>query len=439
MPTIYFHSLGCKVNQIESDSLASLFQSEGYTIASNPKKANVIVVGSCTVTAMGDSKLRATLRKYRRDNTTAILVLMGCYPQAFPEEAIALEEVDILLGTRELSKLPSFLHDFSLYGERQIHLYKHSVSEKFEHLPQGVNPHRTRGFLKIQDGCNRFCSYCIIPYARGRSRSANMQHILTQAQTLVDSGVRETVLSGINLACYRGEKGEHIGDVVQAIYALGMPRIRLGSLEPEGFSDDVLAQLSRCEGFCPQFHIALQSGSERILRAMHRHTTLADYFALVTRLRDCFGERVNFTTDMMVGFPDERDVDFADSLATAEAVGFSHIHVFRYSPRPGTPAADHPNQISENQKRIRADALNRLSDTLGYRFRLGLVGSVVEVLFERRRRPDCETGLSREGLRIEIMVDPDSPPLRGTCYLVKILMAPEERPILFGKILSKIP
>lgn len=386
----YFYTLGCKVNQYETQCLRQLMEDDGYLTAEfsvgQPDIGQaVLVINSCTVTGESDRKLRQLLRRCRREHPQAVLVLTGCMPQAFPTVAESLPEPDIVLGNATRRMLPQAVRHFLQTGTRVVDIPSHG--KEFEPLSIRHFDNRTRAFLKIEDGCNRFCSYCIIPYARGRVRSKPLNELKHEVECLAAQGYKEVVLVGINLTAYGQDTGLSICDAVGTACAVeGICRVRLGSIEPDHVTDEVIHRLSACDKLCPQFHLALQSGCDATLKRMNRRYTTADYRALCTTLREVF-PRVALTTDIMVGFPGETEEEFRQSLSFVEEIGFSRIHCFAYSKRAGTPAAKAPNQVPHAEKLRR----NRLMIETGQRcaqaYAQTLVGTQAEVLCETVR-PD---------------------------------------------------
>ena len=427
---VHFRTLGCKVNAVETDSMAALLLSHGYTVTDLPEEAQVIVINSCTVTASGDARMKGLLRKLRAAAPGAVIVLTGCYVQAFPKEAAAFTEADILLGTKHRAALPELLAAYFAHPARILSAEAHKRGDAFESLPQGTNALHTRAFLKIQDGCDRFCTYCIIPYARGYSRSRSTQELRREADSLRSSGYQELVLCGINLACWGAETGQDLADAAAICASAGFPRLRLGSLEPDGLTDGVLERLARIEALCPQFHISVQSGCDRTLAAMHRHYTCAEYRQLLTAIRTLFpGAAV--TTDIMVGFPGETEEDFVETMQFAKEMAFAQMHVFRYSPRPGTPAAASPHQISEAVKKERADRLGALARQMQADFLQSCVGTTLSVLFERERGQGFHTGHA-ENYAAVCVPDTDGRDLRG--IIRSVFITRTENGKLYGEI-----
>ena len=383
---IWFHTLGCKVNQYETQAMMTLMRAEGFEVGELVSDAtvdhDVIVVNSCTVTGESDRKLRQLLRRYRRNYPNAILVLTGCMPQAFPKQAENLQEADIVLGNDSRRQLSHHLRQYWSNGQRIVSIGEHS--KQFEPLSIDEFEGRTRAFLKIEDGCNRFCTYCIIPYARGRVRSKTPDDLRAEVATLAQNGYREIVLVGINLTAYGHDLGLSICDAVDAACSHdGILRVRLGSLEPDMMTDEVIARLAAQPKLCPQFHLSLQSGCDDTLKRMHRRYTTKEYAAVCDKLRAAFPDCA-LTTDVMVGFPGEDEQEFEQSLAFVRSIAFAQAHVFAYSRRPGTPADKAPDQV---ENRIKAERSRRMIDSCEQdrlQFMQSYVGKSVEVLLETK-------------------------------------------------------
>lgn len=376
-------TLGCKVNQYESEAMLSQLCKAGCTPCPKGEQADVVLLNSCTVTAASDQKVRQTLHKARREHPGAVIVLTGCMPQAFPEESESLSDADIVLGNSNRSSLLQHIMTYLSTRQRIIDIVPHEKNEGFEQLEISEFHDRTRAFLKIQDGCNRFCAYCIIPYARGRVRSKPLNDIRREVQGLADHGFQEVVLTGINLSCYGQEMDLHLCDAVEAACAVeGIRRVRLGSLEPEQLSRPVIDRLSKQEKLCPQFHLSLQSGCDETLRRMNRHYTTAEYREIVENLRNTF-QNCAITTDIMVGFPGETEAEFQENLSFAKEIGFARVHVFAYSRRPGTKANDAPNQLTNKVKSARSKAMSAVTSETQKAFLETQVGTVQSVLVER--------------------------------------------------------
>ncbi len=340
---VCFITLGCKVNSYESDLMQNQFAAAGYLCFDREDKgreaADIYVINSCTVTAMGDKKTRQLLHRCRRENPDAIIALTGCFVQAFPEKAKALTDWNILCGNTERKILLSLVEQYRVTKENIVRIDEHRKGETFEPMQVKSHAHHTRAFVKIQDGCNRFCSYCIIPYARGRVRSKSIGDLVGEVTALTLSGYREIVLVGINLSSYGQDLGLGLIDAIEACCGVpGVGRIRLGSLEPELLTHEDLTRMAAQKQFCPQFHLALQSGSDGVLKRMNRHYDKKEYKRIVDDIRDCF-QNASITTDIMTGFPGETEEEHIESMAFAKEIALSQMHVFEYSPREGTPAA----------------------------------------------------------------------------------------------------
>ncbi len=393
----YFHTLGCKVNQYETQAMMALMRRHGYDTAvyheSSVVEPAVIVVNSCTVTGESDRKLRQLLRRLRRLHENSVIVLTGCMPQAFPDEAAALSAADIVLGNAQRAALPSAVAAFLGSGERVAAVTPHTA--QYEPLCIEDFEERTRAFVKIEDGCDRFCTYCIIPYARGRVRSRSLTELTAELETLVEKGYREAVLVGINLTSFGKDTGQTLADAVEAAAAVeGIERIRLGSLEPDHMTDALIARLARVDKLCEQFHVALQSGCDATLKRMNRHYTTAEYEAVCQKLLAAFPSGT-LTTDIMVGFPGETAEDFEASLAFAQKMRFSKAHVFPYSRRAGTIAAKRPDQIGNAEKTDRAHRMTEAMEAVRREILAAAVGTTQAVLCETRTEDGAALGYTR--------------------------------------------
>lgn len=420
---VKFITLGCKVNQVESEAMREALLAGGFQEAAEGQTADVVVVNSCTVTAVSDQKARQALRREKKRNPGAVAVLTGCWPQAFPQEAEDFLEADIVLGTtRRAALLPKILEYLST-KQRIVDIAPHEKGEKFEKLTISAMHGRTRAFLKIEDGCDRFCSYCIIPYARGRVRSKPLEDIKTEAALLGDHGYREVVLTGINLPAYGKDLGLHLCNAVEAACAApGIARVRLGSLEPEQLTPEVIARMAKQEKLCPQFHLSLQSGCDATLKRMNRHYTTAEYRQIVHNLRQAF-PNCAITTDIMVGFAGETEEEFAASLAFAKEIAFAKVHVFAYSRRPGTRAYDMPGQVTNKVKEERSRQMIAATLATQRDFFAAQVGRVEEVLFEQEREKNVYEGYTRNYTPVRAA---SAIPLQGQVLPVEITQALED-------------
>lgn len=433
MYKVYFITFGCKVSQYETECIRNCFMKENFVSAEKESNADVFVVNSCTVTGSGDSKSLYAVRKLRRSYPNSVIVLTGCLPQASPEIADKCTEADIITGTKEREKLPGLVIQIIESRSHIIDIPEYTSGDVFEDISNHGISDKTRAFLKIQDGCNCFCSYCIIPYARGRCRSKPMDSLIREAKSLAESGHREIVLVGINLAFYGKEYGLRLVDTVEECCKIdGIERVRLGSLEPEMISDDDLIRLSHLPKFCPQFHLSLQSGSEHTLHRMNRKYTPDEYYALVEKIRRVFPE-VAFTTDVMVGFPQETEEEFVESMTFVEKVGFTKIHVFQYSVRKGTPA-EKMIQIPKNIKAERADRMKALGEKLQRKYMQSLVGKTVPVLFELENSAEFHQGHAPDYTLIKILRENLKKSLRNQIFYVIIEESHDD--YCLGKILG---
>ncbi len=387
---IAVYTLGCKVNQYESNWLSEKLADRGYTVVPYNENADVYVVNSCTVTAESDRKTRQAVRKFKRAHPESIVVLTGCMPQAFPDDAAALGEADIVTGNRSNAEIPELIDEFLHKRERIVQINQHKTGDRFADCVIHKFSGRTRAIVKIEDGCNRFCSYCVIPYSRGRVRSKPLPELTDELNLLKENGFSEVVLVGINLSAYGTDCGRNICDAVELACSLGFQRVRLGSLEPDHITDGVIERLAALPAFCPQFHISLQSGCDKTLKAMNRHYSSAEYAELCAKLRSSFKD-TTITTDIMTGFPGETDEDFRTTCEFAVKIGFEKVHVFPYSPREGTRAAK-MEQLPRPVREQRARELIRITDAVRENFLKNQAGKTVSVLFETRAKDGGSEG-----------------------------------------------
>lgn len=377
-------TFGCKVNQYESEYIRELLDHDGHEQVDKLEDADIIIVNSCTVTAQSDQKIRQALHKARRSNPSAIIVLTGCMAQAFPKRSYEFPEVDIMVGNKEKGCIPALIEQFIKNRQKILKVMEFKNDEAFEKMQIHNFEGRTRAFLKIQDGCNRFCSYCIIPYARGRVRSKALEDIKTEVQNLAQSGYKEIVLVGINLSAYGTDTGKTLYDAIEVVNSVpGVERIRLGSLEPEQMDESELKRLSSIGKLCPQFHLSLQSGCNETLKRMNRHYNSDDYYDIVANIRKYFNNPA-ITTDVMVGFAGETDEEFEKSLEFVNKVGFAKVHVFSYSIRPGTRAASFKGRVTNKEKHKRSQRMIDVVEKSRKEFLKTQVGKVYKVLFETK-------------------------------------------------------
>ena len=420
---VKFVTLGCKVNQVESEAMREALLAAGFQEAAGGETADVVVVNSCTVTATSDQKARQALRREKKRNPGAVAVLTGCWPQAFPQEAQEFLEADVVLGTARRGDLVPRLLEYLSTKQRVVDIAPHQKGEKFEKLTISAMHGRTRAFVKIEDGCDRFCSYCIIPYARGRVRSKPLEDIREEAARLGEAGYKEVVLTGINLPAYGKDLGGDLCDAVEAACAApGILRVRLGSLEPEQLTPPVIARLAAQEKLCPQFHLSLQSGCDDTLRRMNRHYTTAEYRQIVGDLRKAF-PNCAVTTDIMVGFAGETEEEFGESLAFAKEIAFAKVHVFAYSRRPGTRAYDMPGQVPNREKERRSREMIAATLETQRAFFAAQTGRVEEVLFEQERDRNVYEGYTRNYTPVRVA---SAASLQGQIRQVRLTQALED-------------
>ena len=348
-------TLGCKLNFCESAAIEKSFAENGFAMTES--KANVYIINSCAVTSTAVAKARHAISRCKRENPNSVTVLCGCFPQSYPEEAGLKFGADIVTGNADKTKLPALVKEFLKTRVKSVKVS--SLSREYDINGAVPDEDRTRAFIKIEDGCDRFCSYCIIPKARGRVRSLPLQNITEQAAQCVESGHHEIVLTGINLGCYGQDLGLTLSDAVKAVADSGVERIRLSSLEPEMMTDDEIAALHGVDSLCPHFHLSLQSGSDTVLKRMKRKYDKEQYKHVADKLRETF-PNCSLTTDIIVGFPGETDDEFIESVDFIREIGFAKIHVFPYSLRKGTIAAEmeqvHPNVRSDRVQMMTAAA-----------------------------------------------------------------------------------
>lgn len=386
---VAFYTLGCKVNQYETQAMAELLASHGYDICEENGAADVYVINSCTVTAESDRKTRQAVRRFKRNHPDSVVVLTGCLPQAFPEQAEALYQADIVLGNKNNAALPRLLNEYFISGSRVVCVEPHEQGEKCSSMAVSGFRERTRAVVKIEDGCNRFCSYCIIPYARGRVRSKPPEELKKELLSIESRGFAEVVLVGINLSAYGTDINKNLCDAVSLACSFEkISRVRLGSLEPDHITEEFISRLSKEKKLCPQFHISLQSGCNKTLERMNRRYSANDYRKLCGLLRSSFPD-ATLTTDVMVGFPGETDEDFLESLEFVREIGFERIHVFPYSPRAGTKAAEFKDQIPRQEKEKRSRIMIAAAEELQSKFLISQTGKTVEILVEEITDNSC--------------------------------------------------
>ena len=408
------HNLGCKVNAYETEAMQQMLEEAGYEIVSFTEKADVYVINTCSVTNMADRKSRQMLHRAKHKNPDAVIVAAGCYVQTKEDEAMADEAIDIIIGNNKKHELLERLEEFfsrreELAQEEFANLKIDAVidingeKQEYEELFMDQPSEHTRAFIKVQDGCNQFCSYCIIPYARGRVRSRDLQSVLEEVQRLADNGYQEVVLTGIHLSSYGIENGESLLHLIQEIHKNEqIKRIRLGSLEPKIVTEEFASELGKLDKICPHFHLSLQSGCDATLQRMNRKYSAAEYKTGCDILRKYF-EHPAITTDVIVGFPGETEEEFAITKAFLEDIHFYEMHIFKYSKRQGTRAAVMPNQVPEEKKNARSAELIALGEKMSQEFREDYLNREVEVLFEEENVIDGNSyyvGYTKEYVKV---------------------------------------
>lgn len=417
MSTVAFITLGCKVNQYETEAMEGLFKQQGYTIVPHTDKADVYVINTCSVTSFGDKKSRQLIRRAGRLNKKAIIAVTGCYSQAAPEQVKAIEGVRVVLGTRDRGRIVEYVERAMQEAGIIDRVGDIMQAREFEDIPLYEMPARTRAFLKIQEGCTNFCSYCIIPFTRGPLRSRSLDSIRQEAKKLLDNGFKEIVFTGIHLGAYGKDfnAGITLYDAAMAVLDLpGLRRLRLSSLESIELSPQLLELIKNHPKFAHHLHLPLQAGSDEVLEKMNRHYTRREFSELLEEVREKV-PGVAISTDIIVGFPGETESMFAESLDFIKKLDFARVHVFPYSPRIGTPAASMPGQVSEQEKKDRVHRLQKLAEEMAENFHKKYLGTVQNVLFETK-----EKGITDGLTDTYIRVYTDDDVLPGEIYKVKL-------------------
>jgi len=399
-------TLGCKVNQYESEAMSEFLIQNGFLKSDSAGKADITIINTCTVTAVSDAKNRKIIRKTRRNNPDGIIVLTGCMPQAFPDRTEDFAECDIILGNKRRKDLIPSIETFLKNHQQIIKIEKHdNKNAEYEDITVNDFSGHTRAFVKIEDGCNRFCTYCIIPYSRGRVRSKKLEKLKTEVEILAEKGYKEIVLVGINLSAY-GENTEYnLADAVETVCAVdGIENVRLGSFEPEMMYDELVKRFAAQPKFCPQFHLSLQSGANATLKRMHRQYTKEEYMEIVNTLRKYF-DNPSITTDVMVGFAGETDEEFAESLEFVKSVGFAKVHVFPYSRRKGSKADTFDNHIDNATKEKRSKIMIAETEQSRIEFMNSQIGRTEPVLVERLRQGGYYEGYTKNYTPVHIYSD----------------------------------
>ena len=402
-----FYTLGCKVNQYETEYMAEILKNAGMQIVSHNEDADYYIINSCTVTATADQKTRQNVRKFKRQHPNSVVILTGCMPQAFPDQASALNEADIVLSNKSNDDILDLINHYNVSHNRIVKIDKHQKGDEFTKCSIEHFSERIRAFVKIEDGCDRFCSYCIIPMSRGRVRSKSLNDLKDEIKMLGNNGIKEIVLVGINLSSYG--KGENF-NIVDAVRICNedenIRRVRLGSLEPDHITDEVIEGLAKYEKFCPQFHISLQSGCNKTLKDMNRHYSSDEYRRLCKKLRATFDD-ATITTDIMVGFNDETEEDFNTSLQFAKEIGFEKVHTFPYSERQGTVASRKGDNVPKQEKERRASVMIEETNKIRHEYFNKLIGAKEIVLFENNIGGNTYQGYTKNYVPVRMESDTD--------------------------------
>lgn len=417
-------TLGCKVNQYESQAVSEMLSNNGFIPVVDSNLADIVIINTCTVTSVADAKNRKIIRRIRRNNSNCIIVLTGCMPQAFPDRIEDYRECNIVLGNKNRHLIIPAINKFFSTHKQIINIEQHNNKEfEYENLSIHNFGGHTRAFVKIEDGCDMFCTYCIIPYSRGRVRSRKPEDLKLEIEALAAKGYKEIVLVGINLSAYGKGENFNLVDAVDVICSVdGIERVRLGSFEPEMMYKEFVERFSAQPKFCPQFHLSLQSGSDGTLKRMHRHYTKAEYMEIVNTLRNNF-INPSITTDVMVGFPGETEEEFNESLEFVKSVGFSKVHVFPYSRRKGSVADKMENQIDNRTKEIRSKIMIKETEQSRTDFLKSQVGLVEDVLVERKRDGGYFEGYTKNYTPVHIYNDKCT---EGEIVKVKLIDAKDD-------------
>lgn len=436
MAKIAFYTLGCKVNQADTASMENLFLRSGHQLVSFDGEADVYIINTCVVTNTGQRKSRQTIHRAIRKNPNALIVVTGCYPQTAAEEVKAIAGVDMIIGNQDRAQIVQLVEERLAHRQTDTldAVHKLTASTAFEEMAAGDITDKTRAFLKIQEGCNQFCTYCIIPYARGPLRSRSLESIRTETQRLISAGFKEIVLIGIHLGCYGKENsdGPTLYDAVKTVLDVpGVQRLRLGSLESVEVEPRLLTLMQEDARFCRHLHLPLQSGCDKTLQAMHRPYTTAKFKTLLADIKTKVPD-IAITTDVIAGFPGETEADFETTCKFAESCGFSKMHIFPFSARKGTPAEKFAGAVTEAVKKERADILGRIDETMHKAFLQAMVGQNAEVLFEQPAGEDYFEGLTGNYQRV--FVKSGGRNLGGEILPVKITAFDGEK--LLGEIIK---
>lgn len=432
---VSFITLGCKVNQYDSDAMRTLFIHRGYKPVEHSEVADVYIINTCSVTSIGDRKSRQVIRKIRRNNPDAVIAATGCYAQVAPEELEKMGDVDVIVGHQDRNKIVDYIEEAEK-SEKTVNAVKDIMSiREYENLtvdPEGEV--KARAFVKVQEGCDNYCTFCIIPYARGRLKSRKQEDAVDEIKKLIEKGYREVVLTGIHLGNYGKDlrNGTSLSTLVSELLKIpNLLRIRLGSIESVELSDELINIIKNEKRVCHHLHLPLQSGSDAVLKSMNRHYRLRQYKDLIAMLREKI-PNLALTTDLIVGFPGETEENFKETLNTLHELKFSAIHVFPFSKRTGTPAAMYPNQITNEEKKKRVHRVQELEKKISKEFRCEFLNKIVHVLAENKKEEYFE-GFSDEYIRVTIKGENVK---RGHLYSVIVEEVTDEG--LIGRVIEEV-
>lgn len=426
---VAFSTLGCRVNQYESEAMAEKFIREGYEVVDFNEFADVYVINTCTVTNMGDKKSRQIIGRARRQNEEAIIAVVGCYSQIAPTEVAKVEGVDVVLGTRNKGDIVYWVNRALSEKTQIISVGEVLQNHVFEDLNIEEYQDKTRAFLKIQDGCNRFCSYCLIPYARGGVCSKEPKKVMEEVKKLAEHGFKEIILSGIHTASYGIDLKENVTlvDILESIENIeGIERVRIGSIDPTFFTESVLERIKNLNKLCHHFHLSLQSGCDETLKRMNRKYTAKEYEDIVNKLRDLF-EDVSITTDVIVGFPGETEEEFNKTFEFLSRIKLSKMHIFKYSPRKGTKAADMPNQVDGVLKEERSHSLIKLNEKNEKEFIERFLNRNMKVLYEQETKEGSGIYEGYTENYIKVLAKHESSNIIGEIVETKLIKADKEQ------------
>jgi len=419
---VAFATLGCRVNVYESEAMMEKFIREGYEVVDFSEVADVYVINTCSVTNMGDKKSRQMISRGRRQNPDAVIAAVGCYSQIAPNEVSSIEGIDVVLGSRNKGEVVYWVNKAKDEGKMQVQVSEVLRNKEFEDLRIEEYQDKTRAFLKIQDGCNRFCAYCLIPYTRGAVCSKDPRKVIEEVKVLAENGFKEIILSGIHIASYGVELDQKITliDIIEKIETIdGIERVRIGSIDPTFFTEEVVERITKFKKLCPHFHLSLQSASNGTLKRMNRRYNIEEYESIVNILRGKIKD-VSLTTDIIVGFPGETEEEFNETYETLNKIKLSKMHIFKYSPRKGTRAADMENQIDGNVKEERSKKLIKLDLRNEKEFIEKYIETEIPVLFEQKVKNEQDLYEGYTHNYIKVIVCSKEKNLIGKIIKVKI-------------------